>query len=456
MSRLALSDVAQMVGGHRVGDDRRFDGVSTDTRTLVADELFVALKGPNYDGHDYLGMAADRGAAAALVEAQDSYPLAVVEVEDTRLALGRLAKAWRLRCPARVIGITGSNGKTTLKEMIAAILARRGEVLATRGNLNNDIGVPLTLCRLRDEPFAVIEMGANHAGEIDYLTQLAAPDIAVLNNAGRAHLEGFGSLEGVARAKAEIINGLGPEGTFVLNADDRFAGLWRELAHGVSQCSFGVSAPADVSSPADSYRVVWTAGRFEARFEVCCEQGETEIGLQLAGEHNRMNALAAIAASLLAGATLDDAAAGLATLAPVPGRLRPVAGLNGARLIDDSYNANPESVIAALRVLAAAPGRRTLVLGDLAELGPDAAALHRQLGDSVNAAGIERLMTVGRLSAGAGEVFDGEHRHFSGRQSLIDVLGAELDADDTILVKGSRAARLDEVVEALRVREVAC
>ena len=456
MSVLRLSELAAMVNGSLTGADNGFDGVSSDTRTLSEGELFVALRGPNFDGHDYLVAARDRGAVGAMVERPVDSGLAAVQVADTRKGLGELGREWRLRCPARVIAVTGSNGKTTLKEMIAAVLGQRGAVLATRGNLNNDIGVPLTLSRLRDEPFAVIEMGANHAGEIDYLTGLVRPEIAVLNNAGHAHLEGFGSIEGVARAKAEIINGLGSDGIFVFNADDRFAGLWRELGKGFGQCTFGVRQPADVSSPASAYRVVWSDSRFEARFPVHCADGEIELRLALAGEHNRMNALAAIAASLAAGADLKDARQALSQLQPVAGRLCPLVGINGARLIDDSYNANPDSVVAALRVLAAAPGRRTLVLGDLAELGSAAQQMHRQLGERASAFGIDRLLTVGPLSRNADAAFRGEHRHFDDRAALVEALLDGLSADDSILIKGSRAARMDEVVSYLRQREAAC
>ena len=456
MSRLQLSDLAELVDGRLFGMDTVFDGVSTDTRTLQGGQLFVALRGPNFDGHEFVGEAVRRGAAGALVEARPDAPIGSVQVADTRIGLGRLAHGWRMGCRAKVVGLTGSNGKTTLKEMIAAILAEHGAVLATQGNLNNDIGVPLTLCRLRDEPFAVVEMGANHAGEIDYLTRLVRPDVAVLNNAGRAHLEGFGSLEGVARAKAEILNGLATDGLFVYNGDDRFADLWRGLAGSRRRRSFGVREPADVSSPDGEYSVVWQRDHFEARFPVICEAGEIEIGLRLAGEHNRMNALAAVAASLEVGATLGSCAQALAGIEPVPGRLCPVRGVNGARVIDDSYNANPDSVLAALRVLVSAPGRRTLVLGDLAELGADAAALHRQIGEQVSAAGIDRLLTVGRLSAVAGEAFLGEHRHFVDRAVLADALSAELGDEDSVLVKGSRSARLDELVGSLRERDTAC
>ncbi len=456
MSRLQMSELAEMVDGKLRGDDVVFDGVSTDSRTLQQGELFVALHGPNFDGHNYLDVARARGAAGALVARSQPAAMPTVEVADTLVGLGKLGRQWRLRCPCKVLAITGSNGKTTLKEMSAAILAQSGSVLATRGNLNNDIGVPLTLCRLRDEDFAVIELGANHPGEIDYLTRLAAPHVAVLNNAGRAHLEGFGSVEGVARAKAEIVNGLTGDGAFVFNADDAYAGLWRELGADYQQRTFGVQQAADVSSPPDAYEIVWQGASFTARFAVHTDRGDATVGLQLAGEHNRMNALAAVAATQVLGAELDDAVAALADLEPVAGRLCPFAGINGSRLIDDSYNANPDSVIAALRVLSSAPGRRTLVLGDLAELGDDAAQLHRQLGELATQSGIDRLLTAGTLSAKAAQAFAGESKHFDDRRELADFLAHDLSAEDSVLVKGSRSARMDEVVGLLKAEGAAC
>jgi UDP-N-acetylmuramoyl-tripeptide--D-alanyl-D-alanine ligase len=456
MSRLQLGELAAMLDGRLHGADAAFDGVGSDTRSLQAGELFVALHGPSFDGHDFVAQAAARGAAGALVGHRVDAALAQVEVADTLAGLGRLGREWRRRCAARVLGITGSNGKTTLKEMCAAILSRCGSTLATRGNLNNAIGVPLTLCRLRDEAYAVIEMGANHMGEIDYLTRLVEPDVAILNNAGRAHLEGFGSIENIARGKAEIINGLRPGGTFVFNGDDRFADLWRALGSRLSLRTFGVRSQADVSSPADVYRVVWGDGAFETRFPVRCEAGEAEVSLALAGEHNRMNALAAIAGCLALGASLDAAVEGLAGLRPVAGRLCPLAGINGARLIDDSYNANPDSVLAALRVLAAAPGRRTLVLGDLAELGEGADRLHGQLGRQAAELGIHRLFATGPLSAAAAAAFGAGGLHFDDQQALIDALGDGISAEDSVLVKGSRSARMDRVVLALRAGEAPC
>jgi UDP-N-acetylmuramoyl-tripeptide--D-alanyl-D-alanine ligase len=456
MSRLSLSALAELADGRLFGTDADFDGVSSDTRTVRPGQLFVALQGPRFDGHDYLDEAAAKGAVGALVHRETDASIGQVVVDDTRLGFGRLARGWRRRCPARVIGLTGSNGKTTLKEMIAAILAANGPTLATLGNLNNDIGVPHTLCRLRDQRFAVIEMGANHAGEIDYLTRLVEPEIAILNNAGRAHLEGFGSLEGVAHAKAEIINGLAPDGLFVLNADDRFAPLWRELSKGHRVCSFGVREPADVSSPRDGYVTEWLESHFEARFPVDTPAGGLSVGLRLAGEHNRMNALAAIAAALEAGAAPQSIAPALQSIAPVPGRLCPLAGPGGSRLVDDSYNANPDSVLAALRVLMTAPGRRTLVLGDLAELGGQARDLHRGIGEQATGMGVDRLLTIGQLSGAAGDGFAGEHRHYADVTRLIDDLATTLGGDDSVLIKGSRSARLDEVVAALAPQEDAC
>jgi UDP-N-acetylmuramoyl-tripeptide--D-alanyl-D-alanine ligase len=322
-------------------------------------------------------------------------------------------------------------------------------VLATRGNLNNDIGLPLTLTGLSDEDYAVVELGANHAGEIDYLTRIARPDVAVLNNAGRAHLEGFGSLEGVARAKAEIIHGLGPDGVFVFNADDAFADLWRELAASQRTLSFGVREVADVRSPELLSRLEWDTASFAQSFSVHTPAGEFELRLALAGEHNRMNALAATAAALALDISPARIAAGLAGMQPVPGRLCPLPGVGGARVIDDSYNANPESVAAAIAVLAAAPGRRTLVLGDLAELGKGSSGLHAEIGERARAAGIDRLFACGDLSGVAVRSFGAGGVHYTEQQGLIDDLLASLGAEDSVLIKGSRSARMDRVVRAI-------
>jgi len=356
----------------------------------------------------------------------------------------------------RVVAVTGSNGKTTVKEMLAAILAQRGTVLATRGNLNNDIGLPLTLTRLQAEEFAVVELGANHAGEIAYLSHIACPDVAVLNNAGRAHLEGFGSVEGVARAKLEIISGLADDGVFVFNADDRFADLWRQAGSAYRQLTFGVQQAADVSSKPESMRVQWNEHGFSSEFEVTSPTGDLQLGLQLVGEHNRLNALAAVAAAQVLGADEQAIVDGLSGLRPMAGRLCLVQGCHGARLVDDSYNANPDSVLMAIQVLVSAPGRRSLVLGDLGELGTDQIALHAEIGKRARAAGIEQLFTCGVLSEAASRTFGKGARHFTDREQLSEALLQQMCAEDSLLIKGSRAAAMDQVVAKLSAGVTAC
>ncbi|WP_456412331.1 UDP-N-acetylmuramoyl-tripeptide--D-alanyl-D-alanine ligase [Thiolapillus sp.] len=449
MIAFRLSEIAERLHGELKGEDAVIRSVSTDSRKLRPGDLYVALPGPRFDGHDFLQDAARKGAAAALVSAAAEAPLPCVRVADTRRGLGQLAAAWRERARAKVVAITGSNGKTTVKEMLAAILSRRGKTLATRGNLNNEIGLPLTLCRLQDEAYAVVEMGANHPGEIDYLSRMASPDVAVLNNAGRAHLQGFGSLRGVAVSKAEIINGLAADGVFVFNADDAYADLWRQLAQSRQKLSFGVSRAADVSSPADSLQLVWDAEGFHSEFTVQIPAGELRIRLRLAGEHNRMNALAAIAAALVLDAGREEIEAGLASLQPVPGRLCPRKGAVAEWVIDDSYNANPESVNRAMDVLCQFPGRKLLVLGDLGELGNDAAALHGELGERAAGKGIDLLFTCGRLSENASLAFGAGAKHFPHQEALLACLQDELKAGDAVLVKGSRSAAMEQTVAAL-------
>ncbi|WP_456376917.1 UDP-N-acetylmuramoyl-tripeptide--D-alanyl-D-alanine ligase [Thiolapillus sp.] len=449
MIAFQLSEIAAKLHGELRGEDVEIRSVSTDSRKLAPGDLYVALTGPRFDGHDFLQDAARRGAAAALVSTKCDAALPWVQVADTRIGLGQLAAVWRERSRAKVVAITGSNGKTTVKEMLAAILARRGKTLATRGNLNNDIGLPLTLCRLQDEAYAVVEMGANHPGEINYLSCMARPDVAILNNAGRAHLEGFGSLGGVAKAKAEIINGLAADGVFVFNADDTYADLWRQLAQSRQTLSFGVSRSADVSSPADSLQLVWDEDGFRSEFTVRIPAGELQIRMRLAGEHNRMNALAAIAAVLVLDAGREEIEAGLASLQPVPGRLCPRLGATAAWVIDDSYNANPDSVSMAMDVLRQYPGRKLLVLGDLGELGGNAATLHAELGELAAGKGVDLLFTCGLLSEKTSLAFGAGARHFPDQKALIACLQDELQPEDAVLVKGSRSAAMEQTVAAL-------
>lgn len=443
-----LAQAVAKAGGRLHGEDRPFSGVGTDSRVDCSGRLFVALRGERFDGHEYVAAARRAGAAAAMVDHPLPVGIAQWVVDDTRLGLGRLAATWRERVPARVVGITGSNGKTTVKEMVAAILAQVGRVRATRGNLNNDIGMPLTLLGAEDEDFLVLEMGANHHGEIGYMTEIARPHVALITNAGRAHLEGFGSLDGVARAKGEIARGLPDDGVFVFSADSPYRALWKELAAGREVLTFGLAADADLCAPRASIRVEWTDAGFRTRFVAVYRGQAIPLSLALAGEHNVRNALAAAAAALALGIEPAAVEAGLAGVTPVKGRLFPLR-CGPLSVIDDTYNANPDSIAAAIEVLAGLSGRRWLILGDLGELGPDAVRLHREVGALARGAGVQRLWSVGALSAAAAEAFGDGGRHFDDQAALTRCLVAELAAADRVLVKGSRTARMERVVEAL-------
>jgi UDP-N-acetylmuramoyl-tripeptide--D-alanyl-D-alanine ligase len=447
MIRMRLAETAQVLQAAHSGVDAWYTGISTDSRKLEADNLFVALRGPRFNGEDYLDQARERGAAAALVS-RDCRPaaLSLLAVDDTRLALGRLAAHWRGRFSIPLVGITGSNGKTTVKEMTAAILGRRGPALVTRGNLNNDIGVPLTLARLGlEHGTAVIEMGANHPGEIAYLTGLAQPTVGVVNNAGPAHLEGFGSLAGVAQAKGELFEHLPAGAVAVINAEDRFAPLWRQLAGDRPQLSFGIEGRADV-------RAAWRGDDRGSELDLDTPQGGLSLRLPLPGRHNVMNALAATAASLAAGASLREVCEGLEGLAPVRGRLQRIALADGAVLIDDTYNANPASLRVGIEVLALAPAPRWLVLGDMAELGPEGERLHRQMGKLAREAGVERLFALGRLAAAAAETFGARGTPCASMEALVAALEQDWCAGVQLLVKGSRSMGMEAVVQALQAR----
>lgn len=455
MINLSLSESARLINGHVLGRDATFSSVSTDSRNLKPGQLFVALSGPNFDGHDYISQAEQAGASAAMVQREQETDLPCLLVPDTLKGLGALASAWRNKSSAKLIAITGSNGKTTVKEMLAAILMRKGSVLATEGNLNNEIGLPLTLLRIQGQRFAVVEMGANHPGEIDILTRIAEPDVAVITNAGRAHLEGFGSVEGVARAKAEIIHGLGDDGVLVFSADDKWAGLWRELAGSRQTVTFGFDRSADVSISEQGLRSEWRADGFYNCFSVRTAEGMLQIDLGLAGAHNCRNALAAIAVAGLMGVGADDIQKGLSAVRPVKGRLCPVVGKGGVHLIDDSYNANPDSVAAAIDVLSemeSVSGRRILVLGELAEVGADIDQAYKQLGECAKEAGIDQLFAVGAASAVA-ESFGGGGQGFQQKEQLLEKLINELRSGDMVLVKGSRVAGMEFVVNGLRPGE---
>ncbi|MGB5305253.1 MAG: UDP-N-acetylmuramoyl-tripeptide--D-alanyl-D-alanine ligase [Gammaproteobacteria bacterium] len=443
MMAMQLSDAAQVLDGRCNAADVAFRGISTDSRKMASGELFFALQGPNFDGHDYLEAARARGAAAAAVSRHCDTELPLLEVADTRLALGRLAAHWRSRFELPVIAVTGSNGKTTVRAMTAAILAQCGRTLSTHGNLNNDIGLPLTLARLgADDRYAVVEMGANHPGEIEYLTAITRPTVAIVTNAGPAHLEGFGDLEGVARAKGELFAGLDPAGVAVINADDRFAALWRGLAAHCEIMTFGIDNPAD-------FQAEWQGDVAGSRIRLTTPAGDTVIQLPLPGRHNVMNALAAAAAAQAAGAGLDVIRAGLESLSPVSGRYHSHHLPGGVVVIDDTYNANPGSLQVALEVLALAPGATWLVLGDMGELGDEEVALHRRAGEQARAAGVQRLYSLGELARAASVAFGDRGRGCATLEELLAVLRRDLAGPVHILVKGSRRMRMERVVEAL-------
>jgi UDP-N-acetylmuramoyl-tripeptide--D-alanyl-D-alanine ligase len=442
---MRLSEAARVLATSVHGTDAEFLGCSTDSRTLPDGALFFALRGARFDGHRFLAEAGRRGARGAVVERLDAGAnLPLLPVPDTRVALGRLARDWRERHPIPFVAVTGSNGKTTVKEMLAAILAPLAPTLVTSGNLNNDIGVPLTLFGLdAGHRYGVVELGANHPGEIAALAALVRPAVAVITQCAPAHLEGFGSVEGVARAKAEIYAGLDPGGTAVINADDAYAAFWRAQCAGRRIVTFGLGSGADVTAEdiRDEDGV--------QRFELVAGRARAGVRLRLFGRHNVMNALAAAACGLALEVPLARIGAGLEAVRAVKGRLQLKTARNAARMIDDTYNANPGSLDAALAVLRRFPGRRWLVLGDMGELGADGAALHACAGRAARAAGVERLFALGALSRLAGREFGAGASHFERCEDLVAELAPALAPDVTVLVKGSRAMAMERVVHAL-------
>lgn len=435
-----LSQVAAVLHAPLIGSDRGFQGVNSDSRTVQADELFVALQGPNFNAEDFLHEVAQKGAAGAVVaRSHDDLALSQICVADTGLALQDLASAWRAQFSQPLIGLTGSNGKTTVKEILAAILQQTGPGWFTPGNRNNEIGVPLTLLQLRSEHrWAVIEMGANHAGEIARLTALARPDVAILNNAGPAHLEGFGSLQGVANAKAEIFSGLREGGTAVVNLDDAFAAQWLQATQQIQRITFGRAEQADV-------RVLDAA---PGRIRLLTPSDEIEASFALLGEHNRMNAAAAVAAALALDVSAAAISAGLAQVSAVAGRLQLRHGKRAEQILDDTYNANPASMRAGIDVLRGFAAPRYLVLGDMGELGADALGLHAEIGKAAAAAELEGLLTLGPLAKAAADAFGAGAQSFAALDELLAALRA-LPKGAAMLVKGSRSARMERVVQAL-------
>ncbi len=438
--RFTLAEIARITRGQLVGDDRLVTSLSTDTRTLQQGDLFIALVGERFDPHELIAAGHAQSAGALLVEHALDVTGPQIIVRRTHAALQALANAWREKFRIPVIGITGSNGKTSVKELTREILATQGDVLATRGNLNNHIGVPLTLLALNEKHrYAVIEMGANHAGEIETLARIANPDIGVVNNIGPAHLEGFGSLEGVARAKAELYRQMNPQGIAVVNADEPYLPLWREDIGARRQLSFGIRQDADVcGDKLDPHKV-----------RIRTPAGEIRTNLQVPGQHALYNALAAAALCTGLEVGLEDIQTGIESAKPVPGRLVRLEGIRGACVLDDTYNANPASLSVALDVQAQEPGAHWLVLGDMGELGGESIALHKKAGIMARKSGVTRLMGLGKLAAYAVETFGPDGEHFSEPGEITELLRHELDDQVCVLVKGSRAMHLEKVIEGI-------
>jgi UDP-N-acetylmuramoyl-tripeptide--D-alanyl-D-alanine ligase len=446
---MRLAEAAAATGGELRGADVAFEAVCSDSRSARRGDLFVALRGERFDGHHFLDQAARGGAVAALVErAAAAAPagLPLVAVDDTAAALGRLAAHWRRKFSVPLIAVAGSNGKTTVKEMIAACARAHwgaAQVHATPGNLNNHIGLPLSVLMLRAQHrCAVIEIGMNHPGETRELARIAQPTVGIVNNAQREHQEFMRSVGEVAREHGALFDSLPPDGVAVINADDAHAGYWRGVAGRRRVRDFGLERPAAVSATC-------RLAQFHSEIHVRTPEGSGVFTLPAAGRHNAANALGAIAAATAAGVALGACLEGLSGFVPVTGRMQVKRGAAGAWLIDDTYNANPDSVRAAIDVLARAPGRRLLVLGDMGEVGAQGPAFHEEIGRCAREAGVERLYAIGEQCAHAVRAFGAGARHFARIDDLLAEVEGALAPEVTVLVKGSRFMRMERVVQAL-------
>jgi len=445
---MMLSEIANALSAQVIGEDVNVLSVGTDSRHIIDNQLFIAIKGEHFDGNVFASEAIKQGAAAVLISDDTVDASPAVLVKDTRIALGELAHYWRLKFSLPVVAITGSNGKTTVKEMLASILtAANGNVLATKGNLNNDIGMPLTLLNMREvHTGAVIEMGMNHLDEIRYLTHIAQPQVAVVNNAGTAHIGELGSREAIAEAKGEIFEGLADDGIAVINADDDFADYWQSLNQQRQVITFGLTAEADVSATFETHAT-------GLQLQIKTPNGEVSCALNSQGAHNVSNALAASAAAVALGIDNASIAKGLSLFSGVKGRLYQYAGVQGAVVIDDTYNANPDSMRAAIDVLVSkktnAANDLIFVMGDMAELGDEAAEMHADIGAYAKAQGVTSCFSLGPLSQMASSVFAEKGQHFVSPETLTPLLKAYMHEDAIVLVKGSRSMKMERVVNAI-------
>lgn len=448
MIAMSLSEAANVIDASITGVDAIFTGCSTDSRSVRPGNLFIALRGERYNGHNYVEDAIEQGAAGVMVESDVDVAGPVLTVPDTMHAMARLSGYWRRRFDIPLIAITGSNGKTTVKEMVKTILSQKTTVLSTRGNLNNHIGVPLTLFEMGNQHgYAVVEMGANHAGEISMLSRLASPTVAVITLCAPAHLEGFGSEEGVACAKAEIYEGLVAEGIAIINADDKYSGLWRESAGGHRYITFGLTEQADVYAT----NVCFDAETGKTRFTLHIHEQAVETFIHLPGKHNVQNAIAAAACCLAAGISVADIRTGLEVIEPIQGRMQLRVTTGGIRIFDDTYNANPGSLKAGLQVLSSCPGECWLVLGDMGELGKRAEQFHREAGTMAREYGVTRLLAIGELCRHAVTAFGNGGSLFQNHRELATEIGKYADGNLTLLVKGSRAMTMENIINILMV-----
>ena len=439
MIHMDLSQAAVLLKCNIPQGDIAFTGITTDSRQNADGMIFAALPGQTFDGHDYIQQAMEHGAVAVLVSRKVEISLPILQVDDVIAALGTLAAYWRMKCPVKVVGITGSNGKTTVKEMVASILRQNSAVLATEGNFNNELGLPLTLFKLNNRhDYAVLEMGASNPGDIAYLAGIARPNVGVITNIGPAHLQGFINTEGVAGAKGELYASLPRYGTAIINSTEPWVEMWQSINTAGSIYYFNTEGENHIH-----------AHRIENEIVVSTPVGEFPLQLPLPGEHNLSNALAATAVCLALNVPLTDIRAGLESVKPVPGRLSLVRSNAGWTVIDDTYNANPASLYAALQVLANQDGESWLVLGDMKELGIDSRKMHAELGDAARSLGVKRLFALGDASMATVDAFGDMASHFSSRERLIEALRSQLKPGIACLVKGSRSMGMEHVVSAI-------
>lgn len=440
---MTLQQATEIVHGEMHGENVSFASISTDSRKLNSGDLYIALQGERFDGHDFIQQAQEAGAVATVVQTDIASTLPYIRVDNTRHALGELAAARRQAFAGPLVAITGSNGKTTVKEMLATILRKQGEVLVTQGNFNNDIGMPLTLLGLQQQDYAVIEMGANHRGEIAYLTNIAKPDVALINNAGPAHLEGFGSIQGVAEAKAEIYQGLSEDGVAIINCDDDYSDYWHELCEKHRIVDFSLR-----DKEATVYGE-WKPAEQGGVLKVWYDDTMFRVVLKVYGLHNAMNALAAIAVAVTLQIPVEKISEALQQFESVEGRLKLHQVSPSLVVIDDTYNANPASLSAGIDVLKQLPGEHWLVLGDMGELGRDATRLHFDAGIKARRSGVCRLLAVGEASKHAVDAFGDGAKLFENKDELMTFIKLHRTAALGVLVKGSRFMRMEDIVKQL-------